>query len=105
MRLGTTRRWFLARVSSCPFLFVGLAPLWKGLLRAQPALRPRYDLLVKGGRLVDPSQEISTPRDVAVSGGKIARIAETIEAAEAREVSASRGTIVPPGRGDLHVHV
>jgi len=72
-------------------------------LRAQTA--SQYDLLVKGGRVVDPSQGLSAPRDVAITAGKVARVAAGIPESSARQVLDARGRIVTPGLIDLHVHV
>jgi len=65
----------------------------------------RYDALVRGGHVVDPSQALSAIRDVAIAGGKIARVAESIPAAEARQVIDAKGHVVTPGLIDIHVHV
>lgn len=64
-----------------------------------------YDLVLKGGRVVDPANGIDGVRDVAVAGGKIARIAAQIPASEARRVLEVRGHYVTPGLIDLHTHV
>ncbi len=63
-----------------------------------------YDLLVKGGRVVDPSQELNAVRDVALVDGKIAAIEECIPETSAREVLDATDLIVTPGLIDLHVH-
>lgn len=65
----------------------------------------RYDLLLKGGRVVDPAQDIDGVRDVAVSGGRIAAIETSIDAARAARTVDLRGAVVTPGLVDLHVHV
>jgi dihydroorotase len=65
----------------------------------------RYDLLISGGRVVDPSQGLSAPHDVAVSGHTIARVAPAIPRADARRVLDAAGKIVTPGLIDVHVHV
>ena len=75
------------------------------LLRAQTWPTARYDLLIRGGRVVDPAQGISADRDVAISGHTIARLAAKIPEAEARQVLDARGQIVTPGLIDIHVHV
>src|SRR5262245_56407384 len=67
--------------------------------------QPVYDLLLKGGHVIDPRNRISARRDVAVAGGKIAAVAENISAAQARKVVDVSGLYVTPGLVDLHVHV
>ena len=41
-----------------------------------PAQEPSYDLLLKGGHVIDPKNNISKVMDVAIAGGKISRVAE-----------------------------
>ena len=64
----------------------------------------KYDLLIKGGTVVDPSQELNAVRDVALDLGKVATVGDAIPADSAREVVDARGLIVTPGLIDLHVH-
>ena len=71
---------FLETDSHHSVLVCGLAAGWENLLQAQQQPAPRYDLIVKGGRVIDPSQSISAMRDIAVSGTKIARVAADIPA-------------------------
>src|SRR6185437_6621558 len=66
---------------------------------------PRYDLLVRGGRVVDPSQNLFDDRDVAIAGGRIAQVATGIPETDARQVLNAKGKIVTPGLIDVHVHV
>ena len=72
-----------------------------GLLNAQT----RYDLLLKGGHVIDPKNSINQPMDVAVAGGKIARVAENISPTEAKQTVDVAGFYVTPGLIDIHVHV
>jgi dihydroorotase len=65
----------------------------------------RYDLLIRGGRVVDPSQDLDAVRDVAISGGKISEVEANIPSSQAREVINAEGKIVTPGLIDLHTHV
>ena len=64
-----------------------------------------YDLLIAGGHVIDPSQNLSAVRDVAVAAGRIAHIGENIPRARARQVYDATGKIVTPGLIDLHTHV
>ncbi len=74
------------------------------LLRAQS--RPaRYDLLIRGGRVVDPGQGLFAERDVAIVGSTVTRVAANIPESEARQVLDARGRIVTPGLIDVHTHV
>ncbi len=87
-------------------LFCSFAAGWQSLLRAQtPSTAPAYDLLIKGGRVVDPSQRLSASRDIAITGHRIARLAASIPESEARQLLDARGKIVTPGLIDIHVHV
>jgi dihydroorotase len=63
-----------------------------------------YDLILRGGRVIDPSQQLDAVTDVAFANGKVARIGPSLatEAGDIREVS---GAIVTPGLIDLHTHV
>ncbi len=66
---------------------------------------PRYDVLVKGGHVIDPKSNISKLLDVAISGGKIARIAPGIPASDAKTLVDAAGLYVTPGLIDIHAHV
>ena len=63
-----------------------------------------YDLVLKGGRVIDPSQGLDGIADVAFAGGKVAAVGKSLKAdgAAVRDVS---GHIVSPGLIDLHTHV
>ena len=65
----------------------------------------KYNLLIKGGLLVDPSQGIEDYRDVAVSGSKVSAVEEKIDPKLAEKLIDASGKIVSPGLIDLHAHV
>lgn len=65
---------------------------------------PLYDLLLKGGHVVDPANAIDRVMDVAVKGGKIARVAPEIPAAQGAKTLDLSGLYITPGLIDLHVH-
>jgi dihydroorotase len=76
------------------------------LICAQAMLaQATYDFLIKGGHVIDPKNRINARRDVAVSAGKIAEVAENIPASKARKVIDASGLYVTPGLVDIHVHV
>jgi len=63
-----------------------------------------YDLLIKGGELIDPAQGIHEKRDIAISKGKIAALKGEIASSQAKKTIEAKGKIVTPGLIDLHVH-
>jgi len=65
----------------------------------------KYDLLFKGGHVIDPKNEVDGPLDVAISDGKIAAVARNIPSAQAAKVVDVSGLYVTPGLIDMHVHV
>jgi len=72
------------------------------LLLAQP---PQYELLLKGGHVIDPKNGIDGRRDVAIRDGRIAEVAPTIPITQARKVLDVEGLYVTPGLVDIHVHL
>jgi dihydroorotase len=64
-----------------------------------------YDLLLKGGHVIDGKNHISAIRDVALKGGKVAAVAESIDPAKALKTVNVSGLYVTPGLVDIHVHV
>jgi len=64
-----------------------------------------YDLLLKGGRVIDPANNIDAPLDVAVRGDRIAQVAPDLPAAQAAQTVDASGMVVTPGLIDIHAHV
>jgi len=64
-----------------------------------------FDLLIKGGHLIDPKNEIDSKMDIAVADGKIAKVSKSIPASEAKKVVDAGGLFVTPGLIDIHTHV
>jgi dihydroorotase len=64
-----------------------------------------YDLVLKGGHVIDGKSKLSAVRDVAIQDGRIAEVAANIPAARARRVVDVSGLYVTPGLVDIHVHV
>jgi dihydroorotase len=69
------------------------------------AAQSRYDLLLKGGHVIDAKNNISEVRDLAISGGRIAAVAANIPAADARQTIDVSDLYVTPGLVDMHTHV
>lgn len=65
----------------------------------------QYDMLLKGGHLIDPRNEINGPMDIAISDGRIAAVEPSIDPGQADRVIDVRGLYVTPGLIDMHVHV
>lgn len=64
-----------------------------------------YDLLIKGGRVIDPSQKLDGTLDIAIAKGKIVAIAKDISPSQGQQVVDAKDKIVTPGIIDLHCHV
>ncbi len=75
------------------------------LAAAAAAAQQPFDLLIQGGHVIDPSRDIDRVMDVAIAGGRIARVAPDIPASQARKVLPAFGLYVTPGLVDLHMHV
>ncbi len=63
----------------------------------------QYDLIIRGGRVIDPSLRIDAIRDVAITGGRIAAVEAGITG-DAAETIDARGKLVVPGLIDIHTH-
>ena len=64
-----------------------------------------YDLILRGGRVIDPAQSIDGVNDVAFTGGKVAAVGRDLKPSAGTEVRNVTGYIVTPGLIDLHTHV
>jgi dihydroorotase len=74
------------------------------LFAGAPRLRAAtYDLIIKGGRVIDPSIGLDAVRDVAIAAGKIAAVEANIQG-DAADTLDARGKIVAPGLIDIHTH-
>jgi dihydroorotase len=79
-------------------LFIGF--LMTGLIKAQT-----YSIVIKGGHVIDPKNNINDVMDIGVKDGRISLIAKNIDAKEAIQVVNAEGLYVAPGLIDIHVHV
>ncbi len=75
------------------------------LLVGSASAQQKYDLLLRGGHVIDPRNQVDAVRDVAIRSGKVEAVAEKIDPAEALKTVDVRGLYVTPGLVDIHVHV
>lgn len=85
------------------FLHTAAAAGVATLARPARVFAARYDLMIRGGRVIDPSLRLDAVRDVAIADGRIAAV-EVNLAADAAEVIDARGRLVVPGLLDIHTH-
>jgi len=83
-----------------PFYFISVIG-FVAVVEAQPT----FDLLIRGGTVVDGTGAPRFRADVAISGDRIAEVANSIEPASARQVLDATGLVVAPGFIDHHAHI
>ncbi len=76
-----------------------------GVKAKAPSSKPQYDLLLKGGHIIDPANHLDRKMDVAITGGRIAAVEPDIAPARARKIVWVTGLLVTPGLVDIHVHI
>src|SRR6266550_3484807 len=98
--MSTTRRQFLATAGSLALTAVG-----KGTASAAMGPNDKFDLVIKGGDVLDPSQSLRGRRDIGIRYGIVEALEPEIPAARALRVLDASGKLVMPGPVDLHTHV
>ena len=98
--MPSTRRQFLSTAGSFVFATAGTK-------FADAAMGPndKFDLLIKGGDVLDPSQSLRARRDIGIRFGVIEALEANIPAERAQRVLDAAGKLVTPGLVDLHTHV
>ena len=81
-------------------LLTGVMVLLPGITMAQT-----YDIVLKGGHVIDPKNKIDAVMDLAIKDNKIAMVAKSIDTKEGKRVINVKGMYVTPGIIDAHVHV
>jgi dihydroorotase len=64
-----------------------------------------FDIVIKGGTLIDPKNKLNELMDIGIQDGKITQVAKNIDPKQARQVVDATGMIVTPGLIDIHAHV
>ncbi|MEX2657137.1 MAG: amidohydrolase/deacetylase family metallohydrolase [Balneolales bacterium] len=86
------------------YVFVLSLFLSFSLMPVEAVQAQSYDMLLKGGHVIDPGNGIDAPMDVAIADGKIAQVAEDIPASGAGQVVDAAGYYITPGLLDIHSH-
>src|SRR5664279_4123052 len=98
-----SRRHFLALSGSTAA--VGLSGRLGTPAGAAMAPTDKFDLVIKGGDVLDPSQSLRGKRDIGIRWGVVEAIETEIPAAKASKTIDASGRLVTPGLIDLHCHV
>jgi dihydroorotase len=93
-----SRRNFLA-------LTTGAAAALAGGAEAAMGPNDKFDLVIKGGDVLDPSQQLRGRRDIGIRWGMVEAVEEAIPAERATKMIDATGKLVTPGLVDLHCHV
>src|SRR6478609_5107221 len=85
----------------------GSAAIAAASVEAHAAMGPndKFDLVIKGGDVLDPSQKLRGVRDIGIRYGMIEAVEADIPVARAQKVINAAGRLVTPGLVDLHAHV
>lgn len=75
------------------------------VLLASNVFAQAYDIVIKGGHLIDPKNNLDAVMDVAIKDGKVAQVANNIDGKQAAQVVDAKGLYVTPGLIDMHAHV
>jgi dihydroorotase len=94
------RREFVWTTANAALASASGAAGWAGRAGAQPA---RFDLVIQGGRVIDPSLKLDAVRDVGIAADRIAAVEPTLGGTATATLDA-RGKLVVPGLIDIHTH-
>lgn len=73
-------------------------------LFGRASIAQSYDIVIRGGHVIDPKNNIDAVMDVAISDGKIALVSKDIDSKQATQVVDAKGMYVVPGLIDIHTH-
>jgi dihydroorotase len=101
---GITRRDFIIG-SAAGGVLLGLGAGGRALAQQGVGGQDKFDLVIKGGEVLDPSQNLRARRDIGIRNALIAAVEPEIAAARAAQTIDAGGKLVIPGIVDLHAHV
>src|SRR5437764_4283588 len=99
MRMLANRRRFVLSLTAA-----AVSASLPGAVRAAMSPTDKFDLLIKGGEVLDPSQKLRGMRDIGIRNGVIEAVQADIPAERALKVLSATGRLVTPGLIDLHAH-
>src|SRR5262245_27126162 len=76
--------------------------LFSSLVFSMSILAQQFDLLIQGGHVIDPKNQIDSVMDIAITAGKIARVSPDIPSSQAKQVVSATGSYLTPGLIDIH---
>ena len=100
-----SRRQFLASAASTSVLALAASSPFGSSAFAAMGPNDKFDLVIKGGEVLDPSQNLKAKRDIGIRFGVIEAVEADIPADKAQRVLSASGKLVTPGLIDLHAHV
>ena len=103
--LAASRREFLRLPAPLPCSRSRLPGFGAGPAMAAMGPNDKFDLVIKGGEVLDPSQNLRAKRDIGIRFGVIEALAADIPADKGLKVLSAAGKLVTPGLIDLHAHV
>src|SRR5437762_2038586 len=103
--LASSRRQFLRHAASASALALASTAFGRHLAFAAMGPNDKFDLVIKGGEVLDPSQNLRAKRDIGIRFGVIEALEADIPAARAQRLLDASGKLVTPGLVDLHTHV
>lgn len=84
--------------------FSALFLICSGAVAQQAESAKPYSIVIKGGHIIDPKNNVDAIMDIAIKDGKIAAIAKNIDGSQGTQLVNAKGMYVTPGLVDLHVH-
>ena len=90
--------------TSVRWLFYGFTSNTRPTSERTAIMSDDFDLIIQGGHLIDPKNDLDGPADIAIKDGLVAAVADRIEGSSAKVIDVS-GLYVTPGLIDIHVHV
>src|SRR5689334_10089210 len=100
-----SRRQFLTSVAARSIIAIAGTRLSAAPAAAAMGRDDKFDIVIKGGEVLDPSQNLRAKRDIGIRFGIIEALEADIPSEKAQKLLSASGRLVTPGLIDLHAHV